>query len=91
MLHFGIGYTPVMHGCITCDPYRGQIEVRGYANWFTIAFSCCFLMFPLAAPLCGLDLILPLFLFGVLSAIYWMQKRRFRQVEEALLRLWEQG
>lgn len=88
MIHFGMGHTPVMHGCITCDPYKGQIEVRGYANWFPMVFTCYFLIFPLAAPLDAFDLLFPVFLFGLLLSIFWAQKKRFKQVEEALQRLW---
>jgi hypothetical protein len=88
LFHFGMGYTPVMHGYIECNPYAGRIEVRGYANWFTMIFSCYFLIFTLSVLFDFSDIIFPLFLLGLLLFIYSKQKKRFRQVEEAVLLLW---
>lgn len=84
LLHFGMGYTPVMHGIIKYDPYVGRIEVRGNANWFPIFFSCLFIgdmSFDIST------IVFPLFLIGILTAIYFMQKKRFRQVEQVVLNL----
>jgi len=84
MLHFGMAYTPLMHGYIKYDPYSGQIEIRGNANWFPVCFSFYFLLFFLTMPLNASDIIFPLFLLGLLGFIYIKQKKRFRQVEEAI-------
>jgi len=84
MIHFGMAYTPLMHGYIKCDPYSGQIEIRGNANWFPVCFFIYFLMFFLTMPLDASDFIFPLFLFGLLWFIYVTQKKRFRQVVEAV-------
>jgi hypothetical protein len=89
MIHFGMGYTPLMHGYIKYDPYLGHIEIRGIANWFPVCFSFYFLMFFLAMPLDTSDIIFPLFLLGLIWLIYVKQKKRFRQVEEAVLTLCE--
>jgi hypothetical protein len=84
MFHFGMAYTPLMHGYIKCDPYTGQIKIRGNANWFPVCFSFYFLMFFLTMPLNVPDIFFPMFLMGLLWFIYVKQKKRFRQVEEAI-------
>ena len=91
MIHFGIGYTPLMHGCLMCDPYSGRIEIRGYANWFPMIFSCYFLMLSLSMPLDSLGVIFPLFLFGLFWFIYSIQRKRFEQVAAAVQKMWERG
>jgi hypothetical protein len=89
MLHLRIGaYTPIMHGCLICNPYTAQVEVTGYANWSTIVLLAYFLLFFTAFPPSFCDVIIPLFFVGgILSSIYWMQRKRFRRVEETFLKI----
>lgn len=74
LFHFGIGYSPVMHGCKTCHPDTGLIKARGYMNWYIVILLCYFLLFSLAIPIGRVDIIIPLCLMVLLSYIYWMQK-----------------
>lgn len=91
LFHFGVSYSPIMHGCITCNPATGQIKSRGYVNWYILLLSCYFLSFSLVLPIGRVDIIIPLCLFVLMSYIYWMQKKRFRQVEDAVRKLWSQA
>jgi hypothetical protein len=88
MLSFRFGaYSPVMRGCIICKPHAGHVEIHGYANWFIVALSLYILVFFIAPPIDVVDLLVPLFFTGILLSIYWIQKRRFRSVEEVFMKL----
>jgi hypothetical protein len=91
MLHFNIGYTPVMHGSLRYDEQAGEIVVRGYANLSAALFAVFFVLAPLTLPLEAVDFVFPLFLVGVFLWIYWIQAKRFRQVGEAAQRMWSEG
>lgn len=91
LFHFGIAYSPLMHGCITCNPATGVIKVRGYLNWYIILLSCYLFLFSLLLPFNPTDVIIPLCLLVLMSYIYWMQKKRFRQVGDAVQKLWREG
>jgi hypothetical protein len=91
LFHFGIAYSPLMHGCITCNPATGEIMVRGYLNWYIILLSCYLLLFSLLSPFDPADIIIPACLLVVLYYIYCLQKGRFREVGDVLQRLWREG
>jgi len=84
LFHFGISYSPVMHGYITCNPATGQIVSRGYVNWYILVFSCYFLSFPLVLPIGQIAIVIPICLMVMITYIFLMQKKRFRQVEDAV-------
>jgi hypothetical protein len=90
LFHFGIAYSPVMRGCITCDPATGGMEAHGYLNWYILLFISSFLFFLLILPVDPANIIIPLCMLVLLSYIYWMQKKRFAQVENAVLKLWRE-
>jgi len=91
LFHFGVAYSPLMHGCITCNPATGEIKVRGYLNWYIILLSCYLFLFSLLLPLDSADVIIPLCLLVLMSYIYWMQKKRFRQVGDVVRKLLREG
>lgn len=91
MLHFNIGYTPVMHGVLRCDRQTGEIEVRGFANLSAVLFAGFFLLAPFVLSLEPVDYVFPLFLVGLFMWIYRIQSKRFRQVGEVVQRLWSEG
>jgi len=91
LFHFGIAYSPLMHGCINCDPETGVIKVRGYLNWYIFLFSCYLLLFLLLLPFDRINVIIPLCLLVLISYIYRLQTKRFRQVGDALGKLWDGG
>lgn len=91
LFHFGIAYSPLMHGCITCDPATGMIKVRGYLNWYVLLFSCYLVICLMLLPFDPVDIIIPPCLLVVMSYIYWMQNKRFRQVGDAVRKLWREG
>lgn len=84
LLHFGIGYSPVMRGHITFNPATGEIMVCGYLNWYIPAFACSLLLYLLTLPFEPANIVIPLCIFVLLPYIYWMQKKRFREVEDTL-------
>ncbi len=88
MLHFNIGYIPVMHGLLHCDAVRGEIVVWGYANLSAALFAVFFLIAPFSLSLEPFDFLFPLFLVGLILWIYRIQARRFGQVAEAVRTLW---
>jgi hypothetical protein len=90
LFHFGIAYSPLMHGCITCNLATGEIKVRGYLNWYILLLTCYLLFFSLLLPFDPVDVIIPLCLLVLMSYIYWMQKKRFRQVGDAVQKLWRE-
>ncbi len=79
----GFTYTPVMHGNLDIDPYRGQVRVIGRLNWFTLVFSILFAVVPVywinGDPV---GFIFPVFLAGLLTFIYKIQHKRFLEVGE---------
>ena len=91
LFHFGIAYSPLMHGCITCNPATGEIKVRGCLNWYILLFLCFLLLFLLLLPFDPINVIIPLCLLVLMSYIYWMQAKRFRQVGDVLRKLWSEG
>lgn len=90
MRHFDIGYPPVMHGSIVLDRTTGNLKIYGYVNTYIALFSCFFLLAPLAIPLDPIDYIFPVFVWGLVAWIYRIQARRYRQVEEAVIKAWPQ-
>jgi hypothetical protein len=90
LFHFGVAYSPLMHGCIACNPVTGEIIVRGYLNWYILIFSCYFFVFSLLLPFDPVGFIIPLCLLVLMSYIYWMQAKRFRQVGDVLRKLWSE-
>ncbi len=88
LFHFGVGYSPVMRGCITYHPVRGEAEVCGYLNWYILTFVFSLLIFLLISPFDPANIIIPLCMLVVLTYIYLMQKKRFREVGNAVLKLW---
>ncbi len=90
LFHFGIAYSPLMHGCITCNPATGVIKVQGYLNWYILLFSFYFLLFLLLLPFDPINVIIPICLLVLMSYIYWMQAKRFRQVGDTLQKLWSE-
>jgi hypothetical protein len=91
LFHFGIAYSPLMHGCVTCNPATGEIRVQGYLNWYILLFSFYFLLFLLLLPFDPINVIIPICLLVLMSYIYWMQAKRFRQVGDVLRKLWGEG
>ncbi len=87
LFHFGVGYSPVMRGCITYRPLRGEAEVCGYLNWYILTFASSLLLFLLISPFDPANIIIPLCMLVVLTYIYLMQKKRFREVGNAVLKL----
>lgn len=88
LFHFGIAYSPLMHGCITYNPANGEIIVRGYLDWYIVVFTCYFLFFSLLLPFDPVDVIILFCLLVVMAYIYWMQKKRYSQVGDAVRKLW---
>lgn len=91
LFHFGIAYSPLMHGCITCNPARGEIRIRGYLNWYILLFSFYLLLFLVLLPFEPLNVIIFPCLLVLMSYIYWMQAKRYRQVGDAVRKLWIEG
>jgi hypothetical protein len=91
LFHFGIAYSPLMHGCISCNLATGEIKVRGYLNWYILLLTCYFLFFSLLLPFDTVDVIIPTCLLVLMAYIYWMQKKRFRQVGDTVQKLWREG
>lgn len=91
MLNINIGYVPVMHGSLCCDEQRGEIGVRGYANLSAALFAVFFVLSPLTLSLEPVDFVFPLFLMGLFVWIYRIQAKRFRQVGEAVQKIWSEG
>jgi hypothetical protein len=87
LFYFGIVYSPIMHGYMKCNPTTGKIITRGYLNWYILLLSCCFLISLLALPIGGINIVIPLCLLVLMAYIYSMQKKRFRQVEDAVQKL----
>ena len=87
LFHPGIGYSPVMRGLITRDPVSGEIRVRGLLNWYILLFSSSFLFFICISPPDPANIIIPLCMLVLLAYIYWMQSRRYREVEDAVQKL----
>jgi hypothetical protein len=90
LFHFGIAYSPLMHGCVTCIPATGEIKVRGYLNWYILLFSCYFFLFLLLLPFDWINVIIPICMLVLMSYIYSMQKNRYRQVGDAVQKLWRE-
>lgn len=88
IFHFGVGYSPVMRGSIKYDPKTGKAEVCGYLNWYILTFASSLLLFILISPFDPANIIIPLCMLVVLTYIYWIQKKRFREVGDAVLKLW---
>lgn len=82
MLHFGMSYTPVMHGYAKFNQQTGNIEIRGHANWFPLILLGYFIAF---TPIDSSSIVFSLFMLALLSAIYLMQRKRFQQVVKALI------
>src|ERR1035441_1595126 len=74
LFHFGIAYSPLMHGCITCNRATGEIKVRGCLNWYILLFSCYLILFLLLLPFDSANIIIPLFLLVLISYIYRNQR-----------------
>ena len=91
LFHFGIAYSPLMHGCITCNRATGEIKVRGCLNWYILLFSCYLILFLLLLPFDSANIIIPLCLLVLISYIYRLQTKRFRQVGDALRKLLSGG
>ncbi len=88
LFHFGIGYSPVMRGSIAFSPGTGKVEVWGYLNWYVLLFTSSLLLYLSISPPDPANIIIPLCMRVLLTYIYWMQKKRFREVEDAVLKLW---
>ena len=87
LFHLGIGYSPVMRGLITRNPGTGEIRVRGLLNWYVLLFSSSFLFFICISPPDPAGIIIPLCMLVLLAYIYWMQNKRYREVEDAVRKL----
>ncbi len=87
LFHFGVGYSPVMRGIIKYDNASKQIEIVGFLNWYIMLFAGSFLLFLLLSPLDSSAIIITLCMAVLLAYIYWMQRKRFREVEYAVLKL----
>ncbi len=88
LFYIGIGYSPVMRGLITCNPVSGKVEIIGFLNWYILFFVGSFLLFLLISPFDSSGIIIALCMAVLLAYIYSMQKKRFREVEDTLLKLW---
>ncbi|MGE0157111.1 MAG: hypothetical protein AB7T17_08800 [Geobacter sp.] len=86
MIHFGMSYTPVIHGYAKFNQQAGSVEIRGYANWFPLILLSFFMFFIFID---SSSIVFLLFMLGLLSAIYLMQRKRFQQVENVLVSLAE--
>jgi hypothetical protein len=87
LFHFGVCYSPVMRGLVTCKPATGEMEVRGYLNWYILLFIISILLFLSILPFEPANIIIPICMFVLLTYIYWIQKKRFREVEDAVRKL----
>jgi hypothetical protein len=91
LFHFGIAYSPLMHGCIMYNAAAGEIKVHGYLNWYILLFSCYFLFFLMLLPFDPINVLIPFCLLVLISNIYWLQMKRYRQVGDAVRNLWSEG
>ncbi len=88
LLNLNFGYIPVMHGLLCCDEQGGKIVIYGFANLSAALFAVFFLVAPFSLSLEPVEFVFPLFLVGLFVWIYRIQSRRFKQVGEAVQRLW---
>jgi hypothetical protein len=100
MLQFRLmRYTPVMHGLLTFDTDSGQVIVKGFANWYALAFSLIWLGMPVLflilnwsiksitfSLLTALGAIVSLSL--IMGILYWTQSSRFSKVASFAAKSW---
>jgi hypothetical protein len=91
LLHFRLfRYVPVMHGNILFDKTNNKIEIRGYINWYILAFACLFLSFTLSAAIESKDFVFLAMSIGLLAIMgngYLTQQKRSTQLTEIIQKL----
>ncbi len=90
LFHFGVCYSPVMRGSITCKPATGELDVRGYLNWYLLVFVICLVLYLVTSPFEPVAVVILFCFLVVLCYIYRTQERRFSEVENALRKLWKE-
>ena len=86
-----VGYSPIMHGVLIFNHNNNEVIVKGFANWFVLAFSLIWLSgimlsaFP-SFPLLGLGFIL--FFVLLMGLLYWIQYSRFSKVAMFAAETW---
>lgn len=90
---FRMKYTPLMHGALKFDKPSGTVKVVGFLNWFPVAFACLFIGGVGFAGFATGEffaefLFFPLFLIGLFTFIYVIQRNRFEIVAETAVKLW---
>ena len=94
-----VRYSPLMHGLLTFDADNGQVIVKGFANWYALAFSLMWLgllvSFFIGARLDGnATFFLPILLGAiafftlVMGILYWIQASRFLNIASFAAQLW---
>src|SRR5574341_185761 len=94
-----ISYSPLMHGLLTFDTHHGQVIVKGFANWYALAFSLMWLgllvSFFISAWLDGnATFFLPILLGAVafftfvMGILYWIQASRFLNIASFAAQAW---
>lgn len=90
---FRMKYSPLMHGALKFDKPSGTVKVAGFLNWFPVIFACLFIggagfVGFVTGDFVAEMLIFPLFLGGLFTFIYVIQRNRFEIVAETAVKLW---
>ena len=90
----------LMHGLLAFDTNNNQVVVKGFANWFTVAFSLVWLGLPLSGLVSTLfsqqplvSILIPLGVIGgfivFMGIMYLFQASRFSNVASFAAQSWE--
>ena len=86
-----VRYSPIMHGILVFDRETNEVVVKGYVNWFILAFSLIWLGGVLLSsipsfPIIALGFIL--FFVFLMGLLYWIQHNRFSKVAMFAAETW---
>jgi len=73
-----------MHGLITFVPAERSIDIKGFLNWFVIAFGVFGVGMALSTAPAHFDFIFGAAFFGFVVLIYLIQARTYRRIAKVL-------